>query len=480
MIGELCGSFIAGGWRLEGEVNEDVNPSDLDNVVGRFARATRSDAEAAVAAAREAFPAWSATALETRQAILQKIGDELIARREELGRLLASEEGKPLAEGIGEIARSGQFFHYYAAEVLRQIGERADSVRPGVEVEVRREALGVVGVITPWNFPTAIPAWKVAPALAYGNCVVMKPADLVPASAWALADIISRSGLPAGAFNLVMGRGREVGEVILNHPDVDAVTFTGSVETGKRVAAAAAGRLAKVQMEMGGKNPLVVLDDADLDGAVAAAALGAFGGTGQKCTASSRLIVTEGIHDRFVAALTERVRAFKVGHALEEGTEIGPVVDDGQLKQNLDYLALGQDEGARLLCGGELLARETRGHFMAPALFAESHNEMRLNREEVFGPIAAVIRVKDYDEALAVANDTPFGLTAGICTNSLKHASHFKRAAEAGTVMVNLPTAGTDYHVPFGGRKASSYGPREQGSYAKEFYTIVKTAYTKP
>ena len=480
MEAEIKGNYIAGQWREGEEVNEDVNPSDLDEIVGRYARASQADVDDALAAADAAFPSWSRSPLEERRGVLQRIGDELLARREELGRLLAREEGKPLAEGIGEITRAAQFFHYYAAEVLRQIGENADSVRPGVEIEVRREPLGTIAIITPWNFPAGIPAWKVAPALAYGNCVVLKPADLVPASAWALADIVSRSGLPEGVFNLVMGRGRSVGEALLGDRRVSAITFTGSVETGARIAEAAARRLAKVQLEMGGKNPLVVLDDADLETAVSCAAAGAFGGTGQKCTASSRLIVTEGIHDRFVDALGQRMRALKVDHALAEGTEIGPVVDESQLKRNQDYLALGQREGATLLCGGELLRRDTPGHYMAPALFIDSGNDMRLNREEIFGPIAAVIRVKDYDVALATANDTVFGLTAGICTTSLKYASHFKRNAESGVVMVNLPTAGTDYHVPFGGRKGSSYGPREQGTYAKEFYSVVKTAYIRP
>ena len=473
-------SYISGDWIGSDDLNLNINPSNLDEQVGAYARADRAQVEQAIAAARAAFPSWSRSRPETRLEVLDAIGAELIARKEELGRLLSREEGKPLAEGIGETARAGQFFRYFAAECVRQIGDSADSVRPGVEVEVHREALGVVGIITPWNFPTAIPAWKIAPALAYGNCVVFKPAELVPGSAWALAEIISRSDLPAGVFNLVMGRGREVGETILESTEVDAVTFTGSVETGQHVASRAVARMARVQLEMGGKNPLIVLDDAELDVAVESAINGAFFATGQRCTASSRLIVTDGIHDRFVETMIERMKSLRVGDALDPETKIGPVVDQGQLDTNQSYIKLGSDEGATLAWGGELLNRETPGHYMAPALFTETRNDMRINREEIFGPIASVIRVKDYDEALATANDTPFGLTAGIITTSLKHASHFKRNAQAGTVMVNLPTAGTDYHVPFGGRKASSYGPREQSSYAREFYTIVKTAYTNP
>jgi len=338
----------------------------------------------------------------------------------------------------------------------------------------------VIGIITPWNFPIAIPAWKIAPALAYGNCVVFKPADLVPGCAWALAEIISRSGLPKGVFNLVMGRGSVVGELLSTSTDIDAVSFTGSVDVGKRVAQNCAARLAKVQLEMGGKNPQVVLDDADLEVAVNLSIQSAFFSTGQRCTASSRLIVTQGIHDKFVAALTAKMKALKVDDALKAGTDIGPVVDERQLEQDLKYIELGKKEGARLVQGGNRLEREKQGYYLEPALFIDSTPTMTINREEIFGPVASVIRVKDYDEALAVANDTAFGLSSGIATTSLKHAEHFKRNSAAGMVMVNLPTAGVDYHVPFGGRKGSSYGPREQGRYAVEFYTTVKTSYVSP
>jgi aldehyde dehydrogenase (NAD+) len=345
-----------------------------------------------------------------------------------------------------------------------------------------REPLGVVGLITPWNFPIAIPAWKIAPALCYGNTVVFKPAELVPGSAHALSEIIARSGLPAGVFNLVVGSGSVVGQTMLEHPDVAAISFTGSVATGRNIAKAcvASANMKKFQLEMGGKNPLVVLDDADLKVAVEAATNGAYFSTGQRCTASSRLIVTEGIHDRFIEAMTERLKGLQVDDALKPGVHVGPVVDQNQLDQDLRYLKIGKDEGAKLCWGGELLNRETPGFYLQPALFTEVKNTMRIAREEIFGPVAAVIRAKNYDEALAIANDTDFGLASGICTTSLKYASHFKRNSEAGMVMVNLPTAGVDYHVPFGGRKGSSYGAREQGAYAKEFYTTVKTAYTYP
>lgn len=476
----VFGNYIAGEWTTGTSVAENINPSNTNDVVGLYARADAAGAAAAIAAAKEAFPAWSRSSPQLRHDALIKVSQEIHARREELGRLLSREEGKTLAEGIGEVTRAAQIFGFFAAEALRIAGQKLDSVRPGLDVEITREPVGVVGIITPWNFPIAIPAWKIAPAIAYGNTVVFKPADLVPASAWALTEIISRSGLPAGVFNLVMGRGSVVGQAILDSPDVNAVTFTGSVSTGRMVAAACVASIPmkKVQLEMGGKNPLVVLDDADLDVAVECAVNGAFYSTGQRCTASSRLIVTEGIHDRFVSAVVDRLSSLVVGDALDPKTQIGPVVDQSQLDQDLDYIRVGQEEGAKLVFGGDLIKRDNPGYFLAPALFTETSNAMRINREEIFGPVASVVRVRDYEEALQVANDTAFGLSAGICTTSLKYAKHFKRNSEAGMVMINVPTAGVDYHVPFGGRKASSYGPREQGSYAVEFYSQVKTAYT--
>jgi len=471
-------NWIAGNWVEGDRPSPNINPSDTADVVGDYAQAGEAHARDAVAAAREAFPGWAAATPQARADALDFIGTEILARKAELGDLLAREEGKTLPEAVGEVARAGQIFKFFAGEALRVPGERLASVRPGMDVEVTREPLGVVAAITPWNFPIAIPAWKVAPALAYGNCVVLKPADLVPGSAWALAEIASRSGLPPGVFNLVMGRGSVVGQVFLDDARVDAITFTGSVQTGRRVAQAAVGRMAKFQLEMGGKNPLVVADDADLRVAVECAVQGAFYSTGQRCTASSRLVVTAGIHDRFVAALVERTRSLAVGDARAPGTQIGPVVDRAQLEQDLRYLEIARQEGARVGCGGEVLERGKPGFYLSPAVLLDATNAMRSSREEIFGPVASVIRVKDYDEALAVANDTEFGLSAGICTTSLKLATHFKRNAQAGMVMVNAPTAGVDYHVPFGGRKGSSYGPREQGRYAAEFHTVVKTAYT--
>ncbi|MFY9511155.1 MAG: aldehyde dehydrogenase family protein [Rubrivivax sp.] len=475
-------NLIDGRWVDGVTASANINPSDTRDVVGDYAQGDAAQAQAAIGAARAAFPAWSVSTPQQRFDILDKAGSEILARRDELGDLLAREEGKTLPEAVGEVVRAGNIFKFFAGEALRIAGDSLASVRPGVGVEVTREALGVVGLITPWNFPIAIPAWKAAPALAFGNTVVLKPADLVPGSAWALADILHRAGLPNGVFNLVMGPGSTVGAALLEDPRVNAISFTGSVATGRRVAQACVARGAKFQLEMGGKNPFVVLDDADLDVAVNCAVNSGFFSTGQRCTASSRVIVTEGIHDRFVAAMLARLQTLRIDDARAKGTDIGPVVDGRQLAQNLEYVHIAKREGAVLAAGGKAVltnAAGAPGYYMMPALFTDTTAGMRINREEVFGPVVSVLRAKGYDEALALANDTEFGLASGIATTSLKHATHFKRHAQAGMVMVNLPTAGVDYHVPFGGRKASSHGPREQGRYAAEFYTTVKTAYTQ-
>jgi len=475
-------NLIGGEWRDGVAVSRNINPSDTRDLIGEYAQADAEQTRLAISAADAAFPAWSLSTPQQRFDILDAVGSEILARRAELGDLLAREEGKTLPEAIGEVVRAGNIFKFFAGEALRPGGELMPSVRPGVGVEITREPIGIVGLITPWNFPIAIPAWKIAPALAFGNCVVFKPAELVPGSAWALAEILSRAGLPAGVFNLVMGRGSEVGQTLLNDPRVAAISFTGSVPTGQKVAAACVARMAKFQLEMGGKNPMIVLDDADLGVAVNAAVNSGFFSTGQRCTASSRLIVTEGIHDRFVAAMVEKMKALKIDDARKAGTDIGPVVDASQLGQDLDYVGIAQAEGGRLVQGGARVEHSVDGQpgfYMTPALITETTAAMRINREEVFGPVVSVMRAKSYEEALALANDSPFGLAAGIATTSLKYATHFKRHAQAGMVMVNLPTAGVDYHVPFGGRKGSSYGPREQGRHAAEFYTTVKTAYTQ-
>lgn len=468
-------NLIGGEWILGGASVDNINPSDTNEVVGQASHATPQQVADAIAAARQAFPKWSTNNTQLRSDVLSNVANELFARKEELGELLAREEGKTRAEAIGEVGRAANIFRFFASEAVRISGEKMASVRPGIDVEVSREAMGVITIITPWNFPIAIPAWKIAPALAFGNAVVFKPSELTPGSAWALADIISRAGIPPGVFNLVHGSGADIGDALLD--GVDAVTFTGSVRTGRQIVEKASNRMIRVQAEMGGKNPLVVLDDADLDVAVGCAVDGAFFQAGQRCTASSRLIVADGIHDRFVSAVAERLGKLVIDNALKAGTQVGPVVDKRQLDQDLRYMDIGIKEGARATVKGELLKRATPGYYLSPTLFTDTTNQMQINREEIFGPVASVIRVRDYDEAISVANDTPFGLSAGICTTSQKHARHFRMNAQAGLTMLNLATAGLDYHVPFGGRKASSYGPREQGTYAIEFYTIVKTSY---
>lgn len=477
-------NYIGGRWVEGVEAAPNINPSDTRDTIGLFARADRAQAAEAIAAAQTALPQWSAATPQQRADALDQVGQEILARKAELADLLAREEGKSLFDAQGEVLRAGHIFKFFAGEALRVPGELLASTRPNTTVEITREPVGVVSIVTPWNFPIAIPAWKIAPALAYGNAVVFKPADLAPGCAWALAEMLSRAGLPAGTFNLVMGRGREIGDTLLGDARVSAVSFTGSEATGRSVAQACVGRvgpMAKFQLEMGGKNPLVVLDDADLGVAVDCAIEGAYFSTGQRCTASSRLIVTEAIHDRFVNAMVERLKSMAVGDARQPGTTIGPVVDAAQLRQDVSYIEAGVADGARLVFGGRALEQVAGkpGFYLQPALFTETHNGMRINREEIFGPVASVIRVRDADEALAVANDTDYGLSAGVCTTSLKLATHFKRNLQAGMVMVNTPTAGVDSHAPFGGRKGSSFGSREQGRYAAEFYTTVKTAYVR-
>ena len=457
----------------------NINPSNTRDVIAEVPLNSRAQGEAAIAAASTAFETWGMTTPLQRWQVLDTAGSEVLARADELGDLLAREEGKTLVEAKGEVTRAGHILKYYAGQTLSPSGEYVDSIRPGVNVTVTREPVGVVTVITPWNFPIAIPAWKIAPALAYGNTVVFKPAELVPSSAIALAEILQNAGLPEGVLQLVPGKGSEIGDTLTGDPRVKAVTFTGSVATGQRVLESAQRQHAKVQLELGGKNPLIVLDDADLDVAVECALQGAYGSTGQRCTASSIFIVTEGVHDAFVAKLKERLANFTVGDARAPGTLMGPVVDEAQLKIDEKYLEIARKQGGAIF-GGERLELAEPGFYLSPALVTETKLGDTINTEEVFGPVASVIRVKDYDEALATANVTDLNLSSGICTTSLKYSSHFRRNTKSGMAFVNLPTAGVDFHVPFGGRGASSYGPREQGQAAREFFTTSKTSYVQP
>lgn len=477
MTNRILSHYIGGEFTGASDALESLNPSDITDVVARFPDGGAADVDAAVAAAKVAQPGWADASPEVRSDLLEKVATALFARSAEIGELLAREEGKLRGEGIGETLRAARIFRYFAGEALRRHGLTLESTRPGLDVATYREALGVVGLITPWNFPIAIPAWKAAPAMAFGNTVVLKPANVTPAMAHVLAEVIHEAGIPAGVFNLVLGRG-DVGRAIVDHPDVTAVSFTGSQQVGGAVGLAAMKRGARVQMEMGGKNPLVVLNDADLDKAVAIAADGGFFQTGQRCTASSKVIVEDGIHDAFVAALAERAKGLKVGGALDPASQVGPASSESQFEQNMNYVRIACDEGGRLAGGGERVAADTQGYFMQPTVIADTAPDMRINTEEVFGPVVSTVRAKDYEEALALANAGNFGLSSGIVTQSLAKARHFRKNVKAGMVMINLPTAGVDYHVPFGGTRGSSYGPREQGFAAVEFYTQIKTVYT--
>ncbi len=469
-------NLIDGAWVAAAEVTDNLSPADRSDLIGRYASGDAGDVDRAAEAARRAFPGWSEATPQLRADLLDRVADALLARSDEIGRLLAREEGKTLAEARAEAVRAAQIFRFFAGEALRIAGEAIASTRPGVTVEVTREPVGVVGLITPWNFPIAIPAWKVAPALAYGNTVILKPAELTPGSAHLLAEIIEAAGIPKGVFNLVMGRGSVVGEAIVRHPGIHAISFTGSAPVGRALAIEAAKELKRVQLEMGGKNPMVILDDADLDLAIEICINGAFFSTGQRCTASSRIIVERGIHDQFVERFSARAAGLRVDNPLAPETEIGPVASEAQIASNLDWCRIARDEGCEVR-GGDWIDGPGDGFYQRPAVFLGANNAMRSSREEIFGPTASIIKVVDFEEALAVANDTDFGLTSGICTTSLNHARAFRQKSEAGMVTVNLPTAGVDHHVPFGGRKGSSFGPREQGRHAADFYTSTKTAY---
>lgn len=457
---------------------ENRNPSDHSDVIGEYASATVADTEAAINAAVENRQSWRRVGVGERMRLLNVIGDTILRRSAELGETLSREEGKPLRDGIAEASRAGNTFTYFAAQLLQPTGTVFNSHRPDTTIHVSHGPVGAVGIITPWNFPLAVPAWKIAPALAYGNTVVFKPAELVSASGWALAQIIREAGVPDGVFNLVMGRGSVVGETIAGSRLLDAVSFTGSTSVGTALALRSIENGNKrVQVEMGGKNSIIVLDDADLDTAVSAIIDSAFGSTGQRCTATSRIIATPGIHDALVDGIRQRMLGMRVGHALDPETDIGPVASEAQLEIDLDYIRIGAQEGAELVAGGSLVEARTRGNFLQPALFTGGTSGMRINQEEIFGPVACVIRAADLDEAISVANDSRYGLSSGIITGSQSAISRFTEEIEAGLISVNASPAISELHVPFGGVKESGYGPREQGGYAREFFTSVSTRY---
>lgn len=476
---ELTSSLIGGEWLEEGEIRQNTNPSDSSDVVSTYYEATAEQTRKAIDVANTAQKEWAKSSIYQRQKILNFIGDKLLDQKDYYGEILSREAGKPIAEATDEIVKSAEFFHYFAAEAIRNKGAYMDSPRDNVDIEIINVPVGVVGVITPWNYPMAIPAWKIAPALAFANSVVYKPSDTTTASAYILAKIIDSSPLPKGVFNLVLGKGSIVGNELSSSSKVDAITFTGSVATGRLLAKNSIDHMIKLQLEMGSKNSLIVLDDADLELAVQAAVKGSYNATGQKCTATAKLIVTEKIHDRFLARMKEEIGKLKVGNSLDKNTQLGPAISKTQLEQNLGYIKLGIEEGATLVCGGEKLEREHEGNYFSPALFIDGKSSMRLNQEEIFGPISCIIKVKDYDEAIEVLNDTEYGLSGGIITNDLHYAMRFKHDADIGNVMINLPTAGMDNHVPFGGKKSSSFGSREKSYSASSFYTTTKTAYIK-
>jgi len=476
-------NFIGGQWvgARSGATFENRNPADTDELIGLFAKSDRDDTREAIAAAAAAQPAWAAMPAPKRGEVLYRAANLLEARADQVAREMTREEGKTLPEARGEVGRAINILRYFGGEGARLGGQHAPSERDRVFIQTRRRPLGVVGLITPWNFPIAIPAWKTAPALIAGNAVVLKPSDLAPLCALRMVEALDEAGVTKGAINLVTGPGSKVGAEIVENTAVRAISFTGSEATGSGIAIEAAKRRARVQLEMGGKNPTIVLADAQIPDAVNVVVNAAFFSTGQRCTATSRVIVEEPIVERFTAALVERTRALKVGNGLEAGIEIGPSIDDKQLATVLEYVGVGQTEGARVACGGARLSdgAHSRGYFSSPAVLTDVAPSMRVAQEEIFGPVLAVLPAGSLDHAVEIANGIRYGLSAAICTTSLTSAYEFINRIEAGLVMVNLPSAGVEYHVPFGGSKQSSLGMREQGPVAVDFYSEIQTAYLK-
>ncbi len=478
---QLFPNYVDGQWVKGCSTFENRNPADTCEVVGLFAKGTAEDMRSAVAAAVEAFPAWAAKNGPARGEYLFRAAEIMERKFEQISAEMTREEGKTLPEAKGEVRRGINIFRYFASEGSRLFGVQAPSERERVHTFSVRKPLGAVGLITPWNFPLAIPAWKAAPALVAGNTVVLKPASAAPLCAWRMVEALHEAGLPNGVINFVAGAGGELGGALLSARGLKAVSFTGSCPIGNRLHEEASKQRLRVQLEMGGKNPAIVLADADLTTAVETTINGAFFATGQRCTATSRAIVEEGIYDRFLEALVERTRKLKVGNGLEPGVQMGPLVDAAQLDTVLRYIEIAREEGGKPVCGGERLTEPPldRGYFVAPTIFADVSEEMTLAREEVFGPVLAVMRARDFEDAVRIANATPFGLSASIQTTNLSRAFEYIQRAETGLVMVNLPSAGIDYQMPFGGTKDSSFGPKEQGPAAIEFYTDLKTVYLK-
>jgi acyl-CoA reductase-like NAD-dependent aldehyde dehydrogenase len=474
-------NYINGEWVESARTFEDRNPANTDEIVGHFAQGTADDIRTAAAAAHAAFPAWSGMAAPARGAILYKTADLLDRRFESIAAEMTREEGKTLPEAKGEVRRAINIFRYFAGEGSRMPGILVPSERDRVHMFAVRKAIGVVGLITPWNFPIAIPAWKLAPALICGNTVVLKPASAAPLSAWRIVEALHESGLPRGVVNFVAGPGGELGTALVEAPGMKAVSFTGSCQIGNWLHAEASKRRLRIQLEMGGKNPTIVLADADFNSAVENVVNAAFFSTGQKCTATSRAIVEDAIYDKFLDALVERTRKLKVGDGMQPGIDIGPLVDQGQLDTVLRYIEIGRKEAGAPKIGGNRLTGIgfDKGYFVEPTLFAGVTEKMTIAREEIFGPVLAVMRAKDFDDAMRLANDIPFGLSSSIQTTNLTRVFEYVYRAEAGLLTVNLPSAGVEYQLPFGGSKDSSFGPQEQGPAALEFYSDYKTIYLK-
>lgn len=472
-------NYINGEWVESADTVENRNPADTDDVVGLFSKATADDVAKAADAAAEAFETWSAMPSPGRGALLFKVADILEKNLDSLAEEMTREEGKTKPEAKGETMRSINIFRYFGSEGSRMGGVLAPSERPRVFMWAERKPLGVVSQINPWNFPSAIPAWKLAPALVAGNTVLLKPASAAPLSAWRIVEACHEAGVPKGVVNFLAGSGGTVGNAMVDNPHVQAVSFTGSCEVGAGIHERASKRRIRIQLEMGGKNPTIVLGDADMAKAVGAALNAAMFSTGQKCTATSRVIVEESIYDEFAAKFIEATKALKVGNGLAEGVQIGPAIDKAQLEVDEKYCKIAADEGATIACGGKILTGGAydKGYFFEPTVITDVTNDMRIAREEVFGPVAALIKAKDFDHAMELANDTEFGLSASVQTQNVSRVFEFVKGIQAGLVTVNLPSAGVEYQLPFGGTKGSSFGPKEQGPAALEFYTDYKTVY---
>jgi aldehyde dehydrogenase (NAD+) len=459
----------------------NINPANTDEVVGLFQDSGPEDVRAAFDAATQAQPAWAALPAPRRGEYLFKAAEIVEGRLAKLGEEMTREEGKTLPESKAEVKRAINIFRYFGGEGARAFSYQIPSERENVFCYTLRKPLGVVGLITPWNFPSAIPAWKMAPALVAGNTVVIKPASLAPLSAYRLVEALHEADVPAGVVNYVTGGGGSVGKAILEHSALRALSFTGSCEVGNQLHRQMAGRKVRIQLEMGGKNPTVVLRDADLDYAADILVNGAFFSTGQKCTACSRAIIEKAVHESLLEKLIAKTRKLKVGNGLEPGIDIGPAVDLNQLETDLKYIEIAGNEGAQLLCGGKRLAGGIydKGYFVEPTIFAGVTPEMRLAQEEVFGPVLALMVANDFEDAMRLANCVKFGLSASIVSRDLTRVHQFINRIEAGLITVNLPTAGVEYQLPFGGTKESSFGMREQGPLALDFYTETRTVYLK-